>query len=638
LTSFSLGPYVIEVPLNRVRRNGQIVQLEPKIMQVLLCLAERHGQVVSKQELIRSVWPDTFVSDDVLTRSISVLRKALDDDSRQPRFIETIQRSGYRLIGPISSATEVTAAKEDGRPVSSSSDKGGPGATEQAAVVPKREPVPDHGRAGGRRFSTVQLLAVAVGLSIALAFAAWRVWPRIPQRTSIASIRSLAVLPLENLSGDPSQEYFADGMTDELITMLAKNSGLRIISRTSVMRYQRVKRPLPDIARELGVDGILEGSAGRFGSRVHINVQLIYAPTDTHVWAESYDRDASDVVSLQGVLAQTIAQQVGLTASAWSHPSKRINPEAHDAYLMGRYYWFAGDFDKSREYFQKAIGLQPDYAAAWSGIADSYIATAVTGDSATAEAVANGEPAALKALALDESAAETHITMAAVYYFLHWDLANADRESGRAIEINPRLALAHDVRSQVLLTLERPDEALQQAREVMELDPFARPDALARALIHARKFDAAITEARLRTNAQSDNVQLHDMLRSAYMHKGMEKEAAEEWEAELQLSGDKEAALAVHQAFIRGGLNAVHEWELSGFVKKARNGYVAKLDLAAAYAHLRRKAETLHYLELAYQEREPLLVTVQNMPSFDFLHSEPRYQAIVNKIGLPAEQ
>ena len=170
----------------------------------------------------------------------------------------------------------------------------------------------------------------------------------------------------------------------------------------------------------------------------------------------------------------------------------------------------------------------------------------------------------------------------------------------------------------------------------MELDPFAQPEALARALIHARKFDAAITEARLRNNAHSDNVQLHDMLRSAYMHKGMEKEAAEEWEAELQLSGDKQAALAVHQAFIRGGLKAVHEWQLSRFIKKARTGYVAKLDLAAINAHLRRKEEALHYLELAYQEREPLLVTVQNMPSFDFLHSEPRYQAIVKKMGLPA--
>jgi TolB-like protein len=194
------------------------------------------------------------------------------------------------------------------------------------------------------------------------------------------SIHSLAVLPLENLSGDPGQEYFADGMTDELITMLARNSSLHVISRTSAMQYRRVHRPLPEIARELGVDGILEGSVGRTTNRVHINIQLIFAPTDTHVWAESYDRDLSNVSSLDSELAQTIARQIGATVSASTKPEKRISSEAHDAYLLGRYYWFADDGTaSSRQYFQKAINLQPDYAAAWSGLADSYLGSAATG-------------------------------------------------------------------------------------------------------------------------------------------------------------------------------------------------------------------------------------------------------------------
>jgi TolB-like protein len=478
-------------------------------------------------------------------------------------------------------------------------------------------------------------LIAGAAVAVIVALAVIMIKTRPTEAAMAPKIKSLAVLPFENLSGDPSQDYFADGITDELITMLAKNSGLRIISRTSAMRYKKVQRPLPDIARELGVDGILEGSAGRFGTRVHINAQLIYAPTDTHVWAESYDRDVSDAISLQGDLAQTIARQVGLTTSASSHPSKRINPEAHDAYLMGRHYWFAANFDKSREYFQKAISLQPDYAAAWSGVADSYMATAVTGGGPATVAVANGEPAAQKALALDDSAAEAHLTMAAVYCFLRWDWAGADRESQRAIEINPRLGEARHVRALILQTLQRTDEALQQEKEGMDLDPFARPDAMALALIHARKFDAAINEARLRSEAHPDNAQVRDILRSAYMHSGMEKEAAEQWEAVLQLSGDKEGVLAVRRAFTRGGLRAVHEWELSGLKKQARKGYVAQLDFAATYAHLRRKEEALHYLELAYQEREPWLVQIQNMPSFDFLHHEPRYQMIVKKMGLP---
>jgi tetratricopeptide (TPR) repeat protein len=184
--------------------------------------------------------------------------------------------------------------------------------------------------------------------------------------------------------------------------------------------------------------------------------------------------------------------------------------------------------------------------------------------------------------------------------------------------------------------LERTDEALQQQKDGMGLDPFARPEAMVLSLIHARKFDAAISEARLRIEAQPDNAQLHDMLHSAYMHKGMEKETAEEWEVALQLSGDKEGALAVHKAFARGGLKAVHEWQLTSLKEEARKRYVAPLDFAAVYAHLRRKEEALHYLELAYQEREPWLVHIQNMPSFDFLHSEPRYQVIVKKMGSPA--
>jgi TolB-like protein/DNA-binding winged helix-turn-helix (wHTH) protein/lipoprotein NlpI len=613
--------FELDLFARRLRRGSHRLKIERIPLEILSLLVERPGEIITRDEIVTKVWgKGAFLDTDNSVRgAIRKIRLVLKDDPEQPRFIQTVTGQGYRFIAPL-----ISSPAENRADVASEVEE-----KEQKAAVRVQ------GDQGFRMLRAGLWFALAAALVMAIIYIAAK---SRPADASALKIKSLAVLPFANLSGDPGQDYFSDGVTDELITMLAKNPGLRIISRTSVMRYQKVKRPLPEIARELGVDGILEGSAGRFGTRVHINVQLIFAPTDTHIWAESYDRDSSDVVSLQSELAQTIARQVGLSASA-SPRSKRMNPEAHDAYLMGRYYWFAGNFDKSLEQFQKAVALQPDYAAAWSGIADSYIASAVGGDSPTAEAVENGEPAAQKALALDESAAEAHVTMAAVNYFLHWDLANADRESRRAIEINPRFAEAHNVRSLVLLTLRRPDEALQQEREVMELDPFAQPEALARVLIHARKFDAAIAEARLRNNAQSDNAQLHDMLKSAYMHKGgMAKEAAEEWEAELQLYGDKQGALAVHQAFVRGGLKAVHEWQLSEFTKRARTGYVAKLDLAAIYAHLRRKEEALHYLELAYQEHEALMVTVQNMPSFDFLHSEPRYQAIVKKMGLPAEQ
>jgi TolB-like protein/DNA-binding winged helix-turn-helix (wHTH) protein len=613
----------LDVGRYELRRNGGLLRLERLPMELLVLLASRQGELVTREEVIDRLWGKGVYLDaeQGINTAIRKIRICLRDAAESPKYIQTVVGKGFRFVPSVAILEPPTAV----------SAQRAAGIAAAPAVAPAPAPTPEAFRALPlNRWTLIAGAAIVVVVVLAIG------WYRYAHRTpEPAPMRSIAVLPLENLSGDPSQEYFADGMTDELITHLAQIKSLRVISRTSVMQYKLTRKPLPEIARALGVDGILEGSAGRFGTRVHINVQLIYAPADTHVWAEGYDRDANDVVSLQGELAQTIARQVGLTASPSYHPSKRINPEAHDDYLMGRYYWFADNYDKSRQYFQKAISLEPDYAAAWSGVADSYISPAVNGQGPAATAASGAEPAARKALALDDSAAETHLTMAAIYYFLHWDWTSAEIESRRAIEINPHLAEAHFLRAHILRTLERTDEALQQLKERMELDPVARPDAMAMALIHARKFDAAIDEARLRIEAQPDNAQLHDMLCSAYMHKGMEKETAEQWEVVLQLSGDKQGALAVRRAFTRGGLMAVHEWQLNRLKEEARKGYVAQLDIAAVYAHLRRKEGALHYLELAYQEREPWLVHIQNMPSFDFLHSEPRYQAIVKKMGLP---
>ena len=448
-------------------------------------------------------------------------------------------------------------------------------------------------------------------------------------------IKSLAVLPLENLSGDPAQEYFADGMTDEVITMLAKNPSLRVISRTSVMQYKKVHRPLREIAQELGVDGILEGSVGRFGNRVHVTAQLIHAASDTHIWAESFDRDLSDMGSLQNELAQTIARQVGAMTSASAKPEKRINPEAHDAYLLGRYYWFAGEYEKSGPYFQKAIDLQPDYAAAWSGLADHYAARAVSGGSRPEDVMPQGEIAAKKALALDDSLAEVHNSIAAIYLFYRWNWEAAERESARAIELNPGLAEPHRLRSYVLSAFNRMDEALQEQRKAMELDPFAEPDELGWTLIRARRFDAALDEARIRTEAQPGNADLHDLLSAAYYYKGMEKESEQESERALTLAGEKEVAAAEQRAFRRGGSQAVLEWNLNLYQQRAAQKYVTPTRLAGCYGQLKRKEETIRHLEQAYVEHAPNMVWLQNVPEFDFVHYDPRYRAIVKKMGLP---
>jgi tetratricopeptide (TPR) repeat protein len=401
------------------------------------------------------------------------------------------------------------------------------------------------------------------------------------------------------------------------------------------MQYKKAQRPLRDIARELGVEGILEGSVGRSGGRVHVNIQLIYAPSDTHIWAESYDRDLQDVGSLQTELAQTITRQVGLRVSTPAIPPRRISPEAHDAYLMGRYYWFGDNYKKSREFFQKAIGLQPDYAAAWSGLADSYMANGLMSGRARRDAVAvPGEEAARKAVVLDDSLAEAHNTMAAYYYFYRWDWERAEHESARTLELNPGLAEGHHLRGYILQTLNRTDEALQEEKKAMELDPLARPCALTMALIHARRFDAAVHEGRLRAEARPDNSSTHEFLSDAYWYMGMDKEAAQEMETAFQVGGEKESAIGVHNAYARGGFKAVLEWQLDDLKKNTSKNSTSPIALASVYAALRRRDETLHWLEQAYQGREPWLAHIQYLPYLDFVHSEPRYKAIVKKMGL----
>jgi TolB-like protein/DNA-binding winged helix-turn-helix (wHTH) protein len=388
------GPYALDLRSGELRKFGTKVKMGEQAFQILRMLLERPGEMVTREELRTKLWADdTFVDfDHGLNSAIQRLRDCLSDSAGKPRWVETIPRRGYRFVGQVEWSDEGFSSDIVSKP-SSESEDGGPGGEISPSV--RVEPSQALGRASGfgRR------IALLVVVALVLLLAAFPIVKRIQDARSAKQarlIKSLAVLPLENLSGDPAQEYFADGMTDEVITMLAKNPSLRVISRTSVMQYKKVHRPLREIAQELGVDGILEGSVGRTGNRVHVTAQLIHAASDTHVWAESFDRDLSDVGSLQNELAQTIAKQVGATTSGSSKPERRINPEAHDAYLLGRYYWFASEYEKSREYFQKAIDLQPDYATAWGGLADSYSATAAAGKFRPEEVMPQAEVAARK--------------------------------------------------------------------------------------------------------------------------------------------------------------------------------------------------------------------------------------------------
>jgi TolB-like protein/DNA-binding winged helix-turn-helix (wHTH) protein/Flp pilus assembly protein TadD len=636
-TVFEFGGFKLDCDRFELYREGRSLKLERKPMELLILLATRNGHLVTRTEIAERLWArEVFVdTEHGINTAIRKIRRVLRDDPDEPRFLQTVTGRGYRFViaGNGQPKQAVATIPEEGMP-----DPPGPPQPigEQpppASVTGVSGREPD--RIDTAAFKSAPMKAklafaiLVLGLAAVLAF---QFRNRIlPARAS--QIHSIAVLPLANLSGDASQDYFADGMTEEVITMLAKNTSLRVVSRTSAMQYKGAKRPLREIARELGVDGILEGSVARSADRVHMTVQLIYAPTDTHVWAESYDRDLNQAFLLPSELSRNIAKEVKNATSPAAVP-RYINPEAHDAYLRGRYLWFSFNVQQILPYFQKAIQLQPDYAAAWSGLADTYVLGGML-VFPPKDVIAKAEFAARKSVELDDSLPEAHNSMAAWYLFCGWDLPHADAESRRAIELNPNYAEGHYVRHYVLHMMNRPSEALQEEKRAVELEPFARNWGLAGLYIRLRQYDSAITELRIQSDLRPDESGLHHLLSEAYWLKGMYEESQQEFEKALELEHRPEAAAAAHRAFEQGGEKAVERWGANDIKARARKEYVPTWDIGFIVAFTGDKEETLKYLESAYQEHSLSIVGLQNEPIFAFLHSDPRYRELVKKIGLP---
>ncbi len=385
---FEFAGYRVDCGRFELLRDGRSLRLERKPLELLILLATSEGRLVTRAQIAQHLWSsEVFVdTEHGINTAIRKIRSVLRDDAESPQFIQTVPAMGYRFIAPLqcispppSNGTNLSLAPtlenpsppEPAPPLPVSPadiENTKSGSTEQLAPAPPPQKTSGH---PSRRL-------VAIGSLIALVLIAIvGSWIRLDWTEPFfhpgarLQISSLAVIPLENLSGDPGQDYFADGMTDELITMLAKNSTLRIISRTSVMQYKGVHRPVRDIARELGVDGILEGSVARSGNVVHLTLQLIHAPTDTHLWAESYDRETSDSVSLPIEAARTIATRLGQVKSP-QKAQRYVSPQAHDGYIRGLYYEHSGNYAKAIETFNEVVASQPDYALAWNELANSY--------------------------------------------------------------------------------------------------------------------------------------------------------------------------------------------------------------------------------------------------------------------------
>jgi TolB-like protein/DNA-binding winged helix-turn-helix (wHTH) protein len=632
-TQYKFAEFQLDCSSFELRRQGRAqkserISLERIPMELLILLLERQGSVVTRQEIVDRLWgKDVFVdTEHGINTAIRKIRQALRDDPEQPRFILTVSGKGYRFV-----------AGENGNQRSAAP-------SETPTAIPEREPrpsgsdVPDRGPDAAvmpavRNTRAKLAIAIAVCVVVAAILISF-LRHRIVRANQVSRIYSIAVVPLANLSGDAGQDYFADGMTDELITALAKNRTLRVVSRTSAMQYKGVNRPVRDLARELGVDGILEGSIERTPTSVHMTVRLIYAPTDSHVWAESYDRDLDQAYSLPEELSQIVAKEVNAATSPTPTP-RYINPEAYDAYLRGRYYWFAVDIDQSQQAFEKAIQLQPDYAAAWSGLADAYGLRAVYGLGPGSDAMTKMESAARKAVELDDSSAEAHNSLSAWYFFFAWEPQRALAEADRALALNSPSAQSHFLRAHALIALHRTDEAIQEEKRFVELNPFVFPWALGFAYLSLGQIDNAITELRVRTQVQSNDFFSHYALAEAYWLKGMWSDFAQQIEKEIALTESSEKAAEIHQAYERGGYKAVSQKQLEFLEARSREKYTSPIDFAFQYAFLNDKEETLKSLKDAFRDRSPGMAFLQNEPLFNFVHDDPRYKALVKKMGIP---
>jgi TolB-like protein/DNA-binding winged helix-turn-helix (wHTH) protein len=620
---YRFGEFRLDCGSYELLRAGHPVKLERKPMELLVLFVSRQGEMVTRAEIAERLWSSEIYVDTEhgINTAIRKLRLTLRDDPAEPRFIKTVTGVGYCFIAPVIAESAPVIGETEVPGSSDDSAVATPAFPNGRAVADLAAPRPWSRRA----FWVIAAAALVVVATFLLI--------KLRQRNAAPVITTLAVIPLDNFSGDPGQEYLADGMTDELITMIARNSTLRITSRTSVMQYKGAHRPLSEIARSLGVDGIVEGSIARKGDQVHMTLQLIRADTDSHIWAQSFDRDTSDT-SLAEEAAQEIAKQLH-SARPVATTQRYINPAAHDAYLRGKYLWLSDKMWESGAYFRQATEIQPDYAAAWAGLADYYgegVADFVL-DPRTS--LGPEEEAAKRAVALGPDLAEAHQAMAAVYLIGRWDWANADLESQRAISLDPRDGELYYLRSCVLEAMNRNAEAMEAAKKTVELIPLERPTAVADLYSYTRHFDAALAELNLRREAFPNNWAVLYSLADTWRRKGNYKESVDAWAKWRIASGDAQEAADGRKAYQEGGARGYIRWQLRRREIAAKSYYVSPVELAGYHAQLGERNPTLALLEEGYRQRAHIL-WIQDDPAYDFLSADPEFRSIIKRIGRPA--
>ncbi len=624
------GVFEADLRARELRRSGVRVRIQYLPFRAQAVLLSRPNDVVSREELRQALWPgDVFVDfDRGISSAVKRLRDALGDAADNPVFIETVERRGYRWISPISSAEPF--------PVPDPSSDGFPSAhVEESGDAPVLS-APQH-------WATRNRWIIAAAMFAVVAAALVSVMRRDARAFRPGSVHSIAVLPLANFSGDPSQDYLAEGMTDELTTDLARISSLRVVSRTSAQYYRNTNKSLPKIANELDVDAVVEGSVRKEGDIVSVNVQLVDARNDRHLWADVLRRNLGGASSMRDELTEAIAHQIGVQLTplekqyfSGRHP---IDPASYQAYLLGRYYWNNRTPDalaKAEGYFQDAVSRDPKNALAFAGLADTYVLDALFAiNMPPDEASQKAREAALHAIALDDSLAEAHCSAAYIRFFKDWDFAGAEAEFRRALQLNPNFATAHQWYAEMLTALARHDDAIAQIRQAEALDPFAPVlhHVAGQILQDARQYPQALEEYR-KAETESDWPWTHVGAALAYQRLGEYDQALKELHAASKLNSsqlDPSAVDALDRAYAKSGARGFFAQSIIAFREYPHPAYSRALD----YAALGEREKAFQSLEDAYRNHDLDVLSLQCSPELDALRSDPRYLRLKQRIGLP---
>jgi TolB-like protein/DNA-binding winged helix-turn-helix (wHTH) protein len=625
----SLGPrslrfalFEIDLQAGELRRSGVRLRLQDQPLQVLIALIQKPGEVVTREELRKKLWDaDTFVDfEHSLATAINKIREVLGDSAENPRFIETLPRRGYRFIAAVE-GIDGTAASRQRAP---------------ARIA----------AATGRSRQTSSLLAGLAAASAILVLLGglyiYRGWRFSHAASSDPLPRSLAVLPLVNLSRDPDQEYFADGMTDQLITDLAQIRALRVISRTSAMQYKDAHKSLEQIARDLNVEAIIEGTVLRSGEKVRITAQLIQVPTERHLWARSYEEDLRDVVALQDRVARDIAAQIRIELTPQDQArlgSRLVDPQAYETYLKGRYYWdkmSIDGFNESLKYFQESVTRDPNYALAYAGLSDSYQELSIWGALPPLEASPKSESAARKALSIDDGLAQAHASLGNASFLYDWKWTDAEREFKRALDLDPHYATAHIEYAVYLSAMGRQDEAVAEARQAHMLDPVSQTTNSLEGLVYfvGRRFDEAISQLQNTIALYPDTALNHDILAACYEQKKLYREAMDEYLKAHAIGGFSSHRLAaLRQAFATSGFKGYLQEELKS--ETAESQRLHPYASARLYARLDQRDLAFHWLEKAYLARSHDIAFIKVHPELDNVRTDSRFQDLMRRVGFP---